>query len=463
MSEGHTEKLALHVGWPPRPTVDTLSVAVRVRERVDVGEGVAGTDRVAFWEPLVVGVIPEAEAEPEMEWDVDGERDSMPDLEGVGDSDGERVDDAEAEKEAVVDAERVSRWPDGEIEVETGAEREPEAEPEGERLNALEALSTELWDGEPETEAQGVSEVEWRGLRVSLAGAVALDEAEGHADALRDGGVDRDSVGLGVSVFDGAAERDTEGQLDSERLPTGDADTAPLRDPVGVEEELRLTTGEALGEGVTAGTVREGSTERVTVALRTGVTVDDFEGNVLLERERVAQPVLVAEAHPVRDREKLGDAVSGLLPEWLPLEHGELEREREGEAEELGQRLLVPDFESAAVALAEGVMDCELEVHALTEGEGVTEAEPHAVRVNTLVLGMALCDAHPDSERLTVLVTEKDREPLGEVVNVALPGVRVSEGLVDADALTEAHAEPEPDAVLVLVLELVLEDVAELE
>lgn len=453
MSEGHTEKLALHVEWPPRPTADTLSVAVRVRERVDVGEGVAGADRDTLLEPLVVGVIPDAEAEPEMEWDVDGERDSLPELEGVGDSDGERVDDAEAEKEAVVDAERVSRTPDGEVEGEAGAEREFEAEPEGERLSAMEALSMALRDGEPEKEAQGVPEIEGRWLRVALAGAVALDEAEGHADALRDGGVDRDSVGLGVSDFVGAAERDAEEQLDTERLPTGDADTAKLRDSEGVEEELRLTDGEALGERVTAAGVREGSAEPVMVALRAAVTVDDFEGNVLLERERVAQPVLVAEAHPVRDREKLGDAVRGLLPELLPLEHGELEREREGEAEELGQRLLVPDIESTADALAEGVVECEMEVHALTETEGVTEAEPHAVRVNTLVLGMVVSDARPDSERLTVPVTEKDREPLGEVVNVALPGVRVFEGFVDADTLAEAHP----------VLVLVLEDVADWE
>lgn len=95
--EGHTEKLALHVGWPPRPRADTLSVAVFVRERVEVVDREEEAELEAALDPALVAVLPDAVAEPEKEWEVEGELELGADEEGEGDTSGERVEEAEAE------------------------------------------------------------------------------------------------------------------------------------------------------------------------------------------------------------------------------------------------------------------------------------------------------------------------------------------------------------------------------
>jgi hypothetical protein len=95
--EGHTEKLAVHVACPPRPSVDTLSVAVRVRERVDVVEGVAGTEAEALAETQAVGVNHDAVAVPETEWEGEGDRESRAEGDADADKEGERVEDVDAE------------------------------------------------------------------------------------------------------------------------------------------------------------------------------------------------------------------------------------------------------------------------------------------------------------------------------------------------------------------------------
>ena len=95
--EGHMEKLALHVGWPPRPRADTLSVAVLVRERVEVVDSEEDAELEAALDPILVAVRPDAVGEPEKEWEVEGELELGADVEGVVDTDEERVEEAEAE------------------------------------------------------------------------------------------------------------------------------------------------------------------------------------------------------------------------------------------------------------------------------------------------------------------------------------------------------------------------------
>ena len=352
-----------------------------------------------------------------------------------------------------MEGERVSlRLGEGEADTET--ERLLEGEPDGERLCTTEPLPAAESDAEADTETEGVLVMEGRWLREPLLGAVALGEAEAQGDALREGGAERDCDALVVPVREVDCERDTEGLGDTVREPAGEPDTAKLRDSDAVGEELLLTEGEALGEPVPAAPVREGGVEAVALPLRAGEGLLVFDGDTLPERERVAQPVLVAEAHPVRERVKLGDAEGGVLPLRLALAHCEAEREREGEPVPLAQPLPEGVAVPAVEALGEGVGEREAEAHALTEGEEDTEIEPLVVLVNWLVVGMALGEraaegVSPAGEG----VTERDSDTLGDVVTVALPGVRVSEGREDKEPEAEGQPEAEPEVVDVLVEE----------
>ncbi len=317
----------------------------------------------------------------------------------------------------MVEGELVSRM-EGLGEADAEDEREEEVDPEGERLPANEGDGAPDAEEEEERDGEGEEEKETRWVRDSMGNAVALAVAEGLAVLVRDGASERDSDALDVSLLETPTERDTEGEGDSERLTRDVLEAAMQR--VGVLEELLLrdTDTEPLGEPETATTEREAPAEKV--ALRTDaetltVTERELEAlRVLAAAERVAMPVTEA----VLGREGLATADALRAEEGLRLPQGEDEpvAELEGKLDALGDFVDVNVGENVAEALVEAVVKCEAEALPLREGE-------------------------------------EDEEPLAHDVceTVGLPGVRVSEGRVDAVNEADAQDEALPEVVDVLV------------
>ena len=386
LSVGDGEALAKALG-----DSDALRQAVAVAEQLGEGEGEGEPVGVAGAEVAAAVALPLEQGEAERE------RVSVPDAEGLREALRETVGDLVAvlraeEASIVLDRDGLL---DADLEVVEKRERDGELEGVENRV---------VGSGEALPLVRGDAERERTGERVYLAVALRADEAEPQALA--------DPERLGWPEREGEAD-----VVESRDVGPGDA--LPLEH--GEAERERVSVPDLEGLGV-ALRVIEG--DLVTVA---GAEVAAVLNDAVEQRERDAESVTAGEG----EDEPVGvtTCVVG-IPEALPLDCCEAERERVGERVTLALTLCVSDMVPHPLIVLERMAEPERD--GVLENDGRPEVGP----------GVLLALVHGEAERERVSVP--DAEGLGVLLR-DIVGDRVAElaaeELLDADERLESEAE----------------------